>query len=280
MTSKSAQTTSYIIPSRPEVLIKITEEIKAEDPNTSDICKAIKNDVALFSSIISSVNSAYYGFDQQISSIEHAVSLLGLKRTFNIVRLAALKNSLSDVGPMERFWDTATEVARICAALSTQFTNIDSDKSYTLGMLHDIGIPLLMRAKPDYKDFLRTMNGLSLTAIYDAEVECYGVSHYQLSAELARKWNMSETIAEAIGRQPFYRETFKEPADENEEMRLSLCLLLLARDISDAYRHFWRLPEPKEPLIELRTALDFLGISDFDYADLKEDIVSTLCLQQ
>ena len=59
-------------------------------------------------------------------------------------------------------------------------------------------------------------------------------------------------------------------------MRLNLCLLLVAKDVSDAYRHYWRIAQQQDPLIELKPVLAFLGISDFDYMDLKEDLVSRL----
>jgi len=240
----------------------------------------IKADVALFSSVISSANSAYYGFSQKITSIERALSLLGLSRIFTIVQLAALKNSLSAVGPMERFWDSAAEVATISALLAQRFTTLSSDEAYTLGMLHDCGIPLMMRAHPEYRDFLRTLNSSSLTEINACEVEQYGTSHYQLGAELARKWDFPETIASAIARQPSYHDTFAEPNDENEAMRINLCLLLLARDISDIYRHFWRITDRTTPFIDLTPALTFLGISDFEYADTKEDLLALLGQQQ
>lgn len=272
----SSSTTSFAIPARPEVLIAITDALRNNEPDIEEICNLIKQDVALFSSVISTVNSAYYGLNTEVSSIERAVSLLGIKSVFRIVKIAALKNSLSTLGPLERFWDTATEVAQISEALAKQFTTLDSDEAYTLGMLHDIGIPIMMQAKDEFKTFLRTLNGCSLKELNEREVSEFGVSHYQLSAELALKWNIGDSTAEAIRRQPYYSETFAEPADSNENMRLNLCLLLLARDISDAYRHFWRIPDPQEPLVELRPLLDFLGISDFDYADVKEDILETL----
>lgn len=280
MSLVTTKSTSYVIPARPEALISITQELRTNEPNIDAICQCIKLDVALFTSVISTINSAYYGLGQKITSIERAVSLLGVKRIFNIIQLAALQNSLSAVGPMDRFWDTATEVARICAALSKQFSNINSDDAYTLGMLHDSGIPLMMLAKPDYKDFLRTVNGFSLIDIHNAELAKYNISHYHLGAELAKKWNIEDSTTEAIRRQAEYEATFTEPADDNEHMRTKLCLLLLSRDISDAYRHFWRIPEASNPLLHLKPVLTFLGISDYDYLDLKEDIVNELSLQQ
>lgn len=264
------------IPSRPEALIKVTEALRAEHPNLEYICQSIKDDVALFTAVIATVNSAYFGLKQPINSIERAVSLLGLKRTFNIIQIAALRNSLSNIGTMERFWDTATEVARISAAISEEFSQLDSDQAYLLGMLHDCGIPLMMIAHPDFRDFLTTLNGCSLIEIHQQEIEKYGYSHYQLGAQLAEKWCLDKAIVTAIARQPVYLDTFSEPADEHETMRLNLCLLLVAKDVSDAYRHYWRIAQQQDPLIELKPVLAFLGISDFDYMDLKEDLVSRL----
>lgn len=279
MTATTATSTSYIIPSRPQVLIDVTKELRKQDPDIERVSYLIKQDVALYSSVIATVNSAYYGFSTEITSIKHAVTILGLKQVFNIIRISALKNSLTTVGPLERFWDTATEVATISAELALKFTSFDSDEAYTLGMLHDIGIPLLLHIKPEFKDFLRELNGYSLTETYNHEIERFGASHYQLGAELIRKWKIGDSLAQAIQLQPHYLETFNQLADESENLRLYLCLLLLARDISDEYRHFWRIPDTQEDLLNLRPVLDFLGISDFDYKDLKEDIVQKLTNQ-
>ena len=276
MTSNITLQINTDIPSRPEVLIKVTEALRAEDPDLESICQSIKDDVALFAAVIATVNTAYFGLKQPVNSIERAVSLLGLQRTFNIIQIAALRNSLSTTGSMERFWDTATEVARISAALSEEFSQIDSDQAYLLGMLHDCGIPLMMIAHPDYRDFLTTLNGCSLTEIHQQEIEKYGYSHYQLGAQLAEKWCLDESIVTAIARQSDYLAALNEPADDDETMRLNLCLLLVAKDISDAYRHYWRIPQQQDPLIEFKPVLAFLGISDFDYMDLKEDLVSKL----
>lgn len=276
MPSTSSKPTGFIIPARPESLINITEELRSRDPSSDVICEQIKQDVALFSSVISTVNSAYYGLGQKVTSVERAVSLLGVKRIFNIVQLAALKNSLSTVGSLERFWDTATEVARICTILAQKFSNLNSDDVYTLGMLHDSGIPLMMQAKNEYKDFLRDLNSCNLIGIHNAELSHYGISHYHLSAKLAEKWNIEESTIDAIKHQPDYETVLTEPADHKEHMRLKLCLLILARDISDVYRHFWRIPEQGSSSINITPALNFLGVSDFDYLDIKEDILHSL----
>ena len=137
--------TSIVIPARPDVLVNLTGALQQTDPDFLYIAYLIKQDVALYTSVLSNVNSAYYGLSSEVTSIERAISLLGLDRIFKIVQLAALKNSLPCTGPLERFWDTAIEVAHISAILAQQFGKVDPDEAYTLGMLHDIGIPILIR---------------------------------------------------------------------------------------------------------------------------------------
>lgn len=268
--------TSIVIPARPDVLVNLTDALQQKDPDFLYIAYLIKQDVALYTSVLSNVNSAYYGLSSEVTSIERAISLLGLDRIFKIVQLAALKNSLPCTGPLERFWDTATEVAHISAILAQQFGKVDPDEAYTLGMLHDTGIPILLRANPHYKDFLKKCGKLSIQQVKTWEISTFGVDHYELASELAKQWNISATTVEALKRQPNYQETFQEPSDNHEQMRLSLCILLLARDISDAYRYFWRIPDAEDSFLNIQPILMFLGISEYEYADLKEDITQAL----
>ncbi|WP_315981338.1 hypothetical protein [Aliamphritea spongicola] len=59
-------------------------------------------------------------------------------------------------------------------------------------------------------------------------------------------------------------------------MRKQLCTLLLAKEISAAYRMYWRLNDTEETLFELKPVLAFLGLCDLDFLDLKEEIMPLL----
>ncbi len=77
--------------------------------------------------------------------------------------------------------------------------------------------------------------------------------------------------------QPHYLDQLGQPAGKgNEQMRLQLSLLLIAKAISGEYRQCWRLHDDSEKLIELMPVLEFSGLCDYDFLDLKEDIILQL----
>lgn len=267
----------YFIPSRPEVLIELSRMMASQDLDIDAICDTLKRDVALFSAVLATVNSAYFGLVKKITSVDHAVSLLGIKRVYSIVRLTALRNSLSQLGPMERFWDTGEDVAHICALLARRFTHIPEDDAYTVGMLHDCGLPLMMHNFQQFKPFLREIKGENLSLLHRAEVEAFGTSHYELGHLMTTEWNMPEYVCKAIHHQPDYGAFLRETDEENENARILLSLLLLAKEISRKYRTYWRVQQPDIPLIsDMEAPLQVLSICDYDFMDFRDDILAQL----
>jgi len=273
----SQATDTYFIPSRPEILIQLNKLINKKDLDISEICNVLKQDIALFSSVLATVNTPYFGLTRKITSIEHAVSLLGINRVFTIVRLAALRNSLSTLGPLERFWDTGSDVAQICAVLARRFPEVNPDDAYTLGMLHDCGLPLMMHNFPDYKDFLKQIPCDSISGLHNAQIEQYGISHYDLGYALTKSWNLPEATCEAIRLQPEYKSFVAKQKDDQDDVRTQLCILLIAKEISRKYRTYWRVTKEDVPLIsDLEPILNFMGICDYDFFDFRDDTLLML----
>ena len=71
-------------------------------------------DQSLTIKILALVNSAYYGFSQQISSINIALSLLGLVKVKNIIVAVAMKPMMSNQGDKE-LWKMAQEQIKMAA---------------------------------------------------------------------------------------------------------------------------------------------------------------------
>ena len=79
----------------PSVIVKVLNVMK--DPNASmkDLGDIVIYDQSLTIKILALVNSAYYGFSQQISSINIALSLLGMTKVKNIIVAVAMKPMMS-----------------------------------------------------------------------------------------------------------------------------------------------------------------------------------------
>ncbi len=267
---------SSLIPPQPEILLQLAQKCRQDDPDIAGIARLINCDVAIYSAILKVINSPYYGFSRHITSIPHAISLLGVGRIFSLVRLTILRNTLSKTGRMERFWDTAQDVSRLSINLADKLgVNIDRDELYTLGMLHDCGLPLMVQAFKDYRDFLKSIQGYDSATLQQQEIQRFGFSHYQIGARMAERWYLPEPIVESIRLQPNLIQVLTDRVEADETSRHLLALLTLAQDISAEYRYYWRI-RSSDSNARVEAALTFLAVPEYDYLSLKEILIDAM----
>ncbi|SIT11900.1 HDOD domain-containing protein [Neptunomonas antarctica] len=266
----------FTIPSRPDTLIKLNELMSNDNPDIDLVILLLKQDAGLYSIVLTTVNAPCFGVKNKITSISHAIILLGLPRLFSLVKLVVLKNTLSQKAPIERFWDTASEVASITHTLTSRYTKLDCDNAYTIGMLHDCGVPMLMQADSNYKNTLRETHGQGTKALLDIEKKLYGIEHFTLGAKLVNKWKMPSDVYKTILLQASFPEILLKYKSRADDAMMYLSLLSMAKDISKGYRHFWRLDGDSTLTPEILACLEYIGLCDYDYLDLKEEFIDTL----
>lgn len=267
----------YLIPPRPETLITLSSLLKQSEPNLDAVVNVIKADVSLFTVVMSTANSPVFSGASQFKTLHQAVMRLGLKRLYTLTELILLRRSLSKTVRLDRFWDTALEVAELAAGLAPKLSNENPDQAYALGMLHDCGVTLMMESYPDYREFLNSNEGLNYSALSKKEVEIFGVDHFTVGAEIAEAWQMPKEICDAIRLQLNYpSDPLTQLDDTLESSKMLFCLVFLAKTISDRYRRFWRLDSPRAESYELKGVLEYLGLPDMDYLDIRDDYLAEL----
>jgi len=266
----------YVIPPRPEAIIELSQLLNQEEPDIDKIVVALKNDVSLYAAVLGASNTRLFGSGAKITSPTQAVMRLGLQRLNTIVSVAGLKQTLSKAGRLERFWDTATEVAELTEQLAKQFSVGNPDEAYAVGMLHDCGIPLMLEAIPDYRDFLRASGGTDASLMCQQETALYGHDHFLLGSKIAKNWHLADSVCEAIEHQADFAQLLHEDSAWCDDSKSLLCILLLAKDISETYRRYWRTSESQTDDRNLKLALEYLGISDVEYMDIRDDHLSVL----
>jgi HD-like signal output (HDOD) protein len=267
---------STLIPPQPEILIALAHELKSEQPNQKRIADLLKADVSLYTTVLKAVNSAYYGLAVQVTSVDRALSLLGIERVFNLVRLTVLRNTLKKTGRLERFWDSAREVAELSSTLARRLVpRLNQDDIYSAGMLHDCGLPLMVQAFSDYRTFLTTAGKLEPAEFEQQEKARFGFSHYQVGGRMAERWNLPQQVADTIRLQPLLADVLTDRVETDEYTRHLLAVLVLAQDISAEYRYYWRI-EPRQEMARLQPALTFLGLCDHDYLNLREQLLEQM----
>lgn len=186
-----------VIPPRPTVVTAVMDEQRSPEPDTRRIASLIATDVGLSAAVLKTINSPMYGLRRQISAIEQAVALLGMRNIATLVTGLALRNigSGQDLG---RFWDSAARTALITAHLTKVLGVGNRDDAYLYGLFHDSGIPLLLQRFPDYKDTLRQANDEQARSFTEIEDRVHGTNHAVVGSLLASNWHLPPDLRDAI----------------------------------------------------------------------------------
>ncbi|MBN1841624.1 MAG: HDOD domain-containing protein [Deltaproteobacteria bacterium] len=190
------------IPTIPVVSQKVMELSGDEEARFEDFVEIIEKDQALAARILRVANSAFYGFLSRISSLEHALVILGIDEVRSIVLGCSVYNffSQSESDAFERtgFWKHAIICSQVARLLGTHF-NIRNNGSFFLGgLIHDIGKVVLDQYF--HEDFLKIIGHVSLTktTFSKAEKKILGTTHYQIGAKLLKQWRFPDEVVTQI----------------------------------------------------------------------------------
>lgn len=180
----------------PSVIVKALNIMKKPTASMKELGDIVMFDQSLTIKILALVNSAYYGFSQQISSINIALSLLGMVKVKNIIVAVAMKPMMSNAGDKE-LWKHSMRVAAGCEYLANLTKVTDSDEAFISGFVHDVGkIVLHMSNEKLYAKVLKAVSDGA--DILDAEKKYYESDHVKTGSLLAKRWQLPILLANII----------------------------------------------------------------------------------
>ncbi len=184
------------IPAMPNVIVKALNIIKSDATGISELGEIISYDQALSTQVLKVVNSAYYGFSQQVISINKALALMGMTQAKNIILTVAMKSMLTNYGGKE-LWAHSIKCAVAAEHLAEKFKLMNPDEAFMLGFLHDIGKILLNKKNPIKYQKVVDLKARGLDVIH-AEKIFFKTDHTDVGFLMASKWKLSIIIANAI----------------------------------------------------------------------------------
>lgn len=186
------------IPPLPEVSAEIITAIDNDESSIKDITQLIEQDVSLAAQLLKVSNSPFYGTINRVSTIGHAVMILGLGEVKSLLLICAIqnffKNSEGDQKTRKQFWQHSILCSQITRLLSRHFDCEKNDTLFISGLIHDLGKIVLDQYL--HKDFRLVMTYLEQTrsTFSQAEKEILGVTHYQVAAKLLQQWNFPKQV--------------------------------------------------------------------------------------
>jgi len=191
------------IPTLPLVALKVNKMLQDYDISIKALSKTIEKDQAMVTKILRLVNSAFYGFRSKIGNIPHAVTILGFNTVRNAVVSISVIDAFSGKGASQEFdimafWKHSVAVAVTSRHLAERTCLTTPDESFVGGLLHDVGkVVLAQYFKELFSQVWESMhnNGKSFC---EAEKELLPANHGRIGAHLAKRWQLPDSLIEAI----------------------------------------------------------------------------------
>ncbi|MCP5344742.1 MAG: HDOD domain-containing protein [Pseudomonadales bacterium] len=150
--SKPEQVKGHKIPASKLVVLNLLTRLQDPDAELSEIATIIAEDPVLSVKLIKLVNSAAFSGRREITSLQHAVSMLGLRQVKSWATLLSLSNMADKPSELSV---QAMIRAKMCQLLAECFTtSTDSDAYFTTGLLSnldaffDVELPEILASMP------------------------------------------------------------------------------------------------------------------------------------
>ncbi|WP_369602806.1 HDOD domain-containing protein [Hahella sp. SMD15-11] len=178
-----------VLPTLPEVALRIKET--AEDPEASvaELASIISSDAAMTARIIRVCNSPLFRGSREITSLNMAVSRLGMEYAANLAIGLAMEQMFQATTDMidrrmREIWQTSTEVAGMANVLAQRYTRLKPDQATLAGLVHYIGaLPVLAYIEENSI----AINNVILDNLIDT-------LHPAIGVRILRTWDFPEEI--------------------------------------------------------------------------------------
>lgn len=264
------------VPPQPQIIVDIHMEQVMPNPDINRIAKLISQDVGLAGTILKIVNSNLFGRKNRMTSIEQAVHILGLQSIIRIVEGLSIKGEMNDetIVAMGGLWDSAMEMASICATLSRQIGYQSPDKAYCLGLFHNCGVPLLMKNYSDYPDVMIKAYANPDARVVDTENQLLKTNHAVVGYYVAKSWHLPMDVCEVIAEHHNAQNVFNSEAVYSYDggKKTLLAILKMAEHICGLYEVLGKQHEDYEWDAIKPFVLEFVGLSDIDFDGIHEEL--------
>lgn len=261
-----------IIPPQPSILLEIDKLLKKPNDQLTAIGNLINKDVGLSAAIFKLVNSSFYKTSTPITSIQKAITVLGLTQVSNLIKGLSLRKALGGQEvAYEKFWERSDEIATLSAIIAKKqisACNIAVDQAYMAGLFHECGVPILMQRFPEYCQSFRLNQG-SNWPDFKEEDKRFSTDHCVVGFMVTKHWNLPEFICQAVR---FHHELL---SVDHAALTL-VSILQMARHL---HKKINRMAD-EEWTRNAAQVLEEIGVGKEGAVEFMEDVIEAFTLQQ
>ncbi len=191
------------LPTLPTVITQMIGLIDNPKTSAKDVASLISTDQALTAKILKLANSAFYGFPREISTVNHAVVVLGFETVKSLgLSVSVLERFAGGRGETDfdrqKFWEHSIGCGVAARMLADKLRYRVQGEAFAAGILHDIGKLILSQYFTDeFAEILALVREEDLY-IGKAEEQVLELTHAEVGHWLAEKWNLPDQLVSAI----------------------------------------------------------------------------------
>ena len=186
----------------PSIAARVLELSSNDEVAPRELIEVIQLDPALTAKVLRLCNSAFYGFQREISTLEEAGNMLGVRTLVSLVLTSTANRYFHDVGQasgrsQEHLWAESVTHAVAGRMLAERIGLADRERAYTVGLLQNIGCMVLERYCRQARERVAALARVGHSRI-EAEKYALGLHHAELGARLATHWDLPPVLTDTI----------------------------------------------------------------------------------
>ena len=189
-----------LVPPFPAIAHRILALVSQEDASVQKVGELIKLDPSFAADLLRFANSPLFGLRREVTSLTHAIIVLGTERVRTMATFVALNKMVRasvHIQALRKVWVHSLLTAIIAEEMA-RATGSDRESAYTTGLLHNLGTLGLMSAYPaEYTRLLEVSDEFGLDLLR-TERDLFDIDHCAAGAYLAQDWNFPDELAAAI----------------------------------------------------------------------------------
>jgi len=194
------------LPALPQSAIRLLELSQDPTNGPAEFAVPIESDPGLTGQVLRFVNSSYFGFSREISSVKLAITLVGIRTIKNFALWSAVFSLMPNpkCGPfdLKSLWQDSLRRALFARAMAKLLGMKESEEPFAAALLQDMAVPLLAKEAPElYAKLLRARDDGRIR-LSNMEQQVFGWTHAQAAGIMARQWNLPEGFAALIENHP------------------------------------------------------------------------------
>ena len=191
------------LPAVPAVVQQVLGLVSNPDFSYDELMEMVSLDPGITAGVLRVCNSPYYGLRQKVTSLKHALTLLGPAKVVDIVlsnEVVGFYKQNQDGYNLARgdLWLHSMATALLAQKLGEKTGFNQPFMLFTAALLHDVGKLILSEYVGEEFSQIEGVMARKQISFVEAEREVLGLDHALLGGAVAKAWNFPEPIIKAI----------------------------------------------------------------------------------